>query len=168
MTSKEGYTSLQLTFALKFHQCTAPYFGAVIAADKIPPPISVPTFVIINTSTDPAIVGHWVLIYFANQKSPAIYFDSLGQLPEMHSAHIKNYLQLHSSPYYVMNWHRFQPPSSSLCGLYCSFVADKLCQRESFNSILQHFDTVDLDSNDQLVLSYYNQHIQSGAFKKPI
>ena len=158
--SDKGHTSAQLAAALRYHGCTTQALGSVVAADEIPPPgYRFPIFYIVNSSVDENVRGHWILLYISSPVSAIEYFDPLHKPPMQYSNHIDNYLKTYSAPYYISSTYRVQPSDSYNCGLYCCYVADKRCQNMSLSSIMQTFDQNDLVYNDNMVVSYFHQHI---------
>ena len=156
-----GYTSLQLGAALRTHSCTSNVLHAITGADHIPPPVFYPSFIIVNSSSDPNISGHWLLIYAESSTSALEFFDSLGQSPGHYSRHIDNYLKVYSSPTFITNTFKIQPSDSVNCGLYCAYVADRRAQGEPFSVVMQHFKSDNLQYNDRLVDRYYREHIRA-------
>ena len=160
-----GYTSIQLGYALRFHQCTAPYFGDIVPADAIPAPQSYPIFYIVNTEIEQGVIGHWILLIMTAPGAIIEYFDPLAKNPAEHSVHIDNYLKVHSGPDYIKNTVKYQSSDSFNCGLFCAFVADKRSQGKSFAQTMRYFNSDDLSMNDVMVESYYKRHIRSRALK---
>ena len=154
-----GYTSLQLGTALRLHGCTSNLLDDITGADSIPPPSFYPSFCIVNTSSDPSISGHWLLIYAETKASALEFFDSLGEKPSHYSSHIENYLKAYSSPTFITNSFKIQPSNSFNCGLFCAYMADRRAQGEPFSSVMHHFKRDDLEYNDHLVENYYRKHI---------
>ena len=161
MSTTDGTTRAQLNAVLSMHPCTRPYLGGVMAANEIPVRLGQrSTFFIVNSDENWKTGAHWLLLVFAEPPSPAVYFDPLGKPPSHYSKYIDNYLKIKSRPYYIANNVKYQPSSSNNCGQFCAFVADRMCQGESFADTLRHFDPSNLKSNDVTVMNYYKRHMQ--------
>ena len=161
MKPSNGYTGHQLATVATYHPCTAPYFGGVKAANSLPASVErYPIFFIVNSDLWWERGSHWLLIIIpAAGETSLIYFDSLGRGPRHYSHYIENFLRGHSTDRYLANTLRYQPTHSSLCGLYCLYVADKICQGETFAAALQSLNPHHLEANDQMVASYYQAHL---------
>ena len=160
MKPGSGYTGRQLANIAANHECLAPYFGGIKAANTLPTFIkSYPAFFIVNSDLWWQKGSHWLLIVIPAANTPLIYFDALGKRASQYSAHIEYFLRLHSSTHFLANTLRYQPSHSSLCGLYCLYVADKICQGQTFATVLNSFHCRQLEVNDQMVADYYKNHL---------
>lgn len=160
MKNSEGYTGRQLASIAANHVCTSRYFGGVKAANNLPNVINdYPTFFIVNSDLTWQKGSHWLLIILTAPNSSLIYFDALGKRAAQYSTHIDSFLHRHSKTFYLGNTLRYQPANSSLCGLYCLYVADRICRGQTFAKVLQSLNSQNLDSNDQTVTDYYKNHL---------
>ena len=158
----EGLSGKYLCDIAAQHECTRSYFRGVKAANMLPHHIErYPAFYIVNSSLWWESGEHWLLIFGAAADQPLIFFDSLGKRPRQHSPFIERFLTLNSSPFYVSNIRRWQPPTSKLCGLYCLFVGHELCRGQTLASTLSRFDPINLTANDELVKDFSRKRLSA-------
>jgi hypothetical protein len=119
-----------------------PQFVGTFAPDELPKRIRKPEYaLIVNSETNPAIVGHWVAL-FARGKT-VYYFDSYGRPPNFIPLLDKWCRRRFTRIYY--NRRNEQSPTSNVCGGYAIFVVWQLCHGASFRQVVAHFRRIKRD-----------------------
>ena len=106
-------------------------------------------FFIVNTVSNVAIMGHWVLIFI--NKNVLYYFDSYGNLPPDNN--IMKFIKTFPRKRYLINVKSLQSNNSFVCGAYCIYLAYFKCKGISFPSILARFSR-NKRNNDKKVLRF--------------
>ena len=99
------------------------FFG-VFAADNFPIELPCGTFVIMNASSASSLGSHWLL--FLNKEGDHIFVDPLGEPLEVYTTIYTRLMRGHWSVQQVARGISIQPKSSTLCGLYCIYIAHLL------------------------------------------
>ena len=149
----------------------------VLACDQLPTGKCLPigSTVIANLSPISSNGSHWCLFHTPSVMHPdfhcgektLLWFDSLGIVhrdfyPQF-AKFLKNYTLLLSndgSP--VQEVDRY----SESCGMFCLYVATKLCEGSSFQRILSEFDTCNLNFNECMILERLNNRFKTDKFNK--
>jgi hypothetical protein len=112
----------QISKALASDPYVSKVFAGVFPCDRVPPAVTYPCAVVVNT--DPAEMKgeHWVSYYF-DGNGDCDYFDSYGRPPSNH--HLFRFLVDNSvTPECNRVW--LQGLDSNVCGQYCiAFLADR-------------------------------------------
>ena len=108
-------------------------------------------FFIVNTSTKPNEMGHWLL--FFNDGNSLNFFDSFGFHPKMYGGPIAKYFMGHRKAKIVTE-HSLQNPASFVCGAYCIYFAYFMCKNLRHCDIISKFDVNNTRKNDKIVEAF--------------
>jgi hypothetical protein len=170
--------NFQLTEFLKKTKCQTDKI-MVLACDQLPTSqlISPGSVIISNLSPITALEGtHWCLFFYPSAHHPdfrgktertLVWFDSLG------IAHIDLYPQFRKflknyGPYITNNGSPVQEVKrySETCGMYCLYVGMKLCAGEGLQTIMNTFDSKNLNWNECMVLDYLTKSFKTADFNQ--
>jgi hypothetical protein len=146
----------------------------VLACDQLPTDHLLPfgSTVIANLSKSGTTGTHWCLFHRPPRKhssgidkTPLIWFDSLGITHPNFYPQFKSFLILYN-PLVSNNGQPVQEIQrySESCGMYCLYVAMKLCEGMGFEKILSEFNVKDLNVNECMVLQYLNESFKTDHF----
>jgi hypothetical protein len=96
---------------------------------------------IVNSETDPAIVGHWVALFARG--TDAFMFDSYGRSPRFIPL-LNRWCRRHFAHVYYSK-RREQSPTSNVCGAFAIFVIWHMCKGVSFRQIVARFRRIKRD-----------------------
>jgi hypothetical protein len=141
----------QLNNVLKQDIFSRKNYGIILAINEIPPRIIYfPTWLIINSETSYEPGGHWVSIYFKNEKNPADFFDSFGKEAQTYSDKITKLLFTHHSTFQSIA-NPIQLKNSNTCGLFVLYFIIHKMRGKSFKKIIKDFSSIDLKKNEKIV-----------------
>ena len=104
-------------------------------------------YYIVNTVSDPSIMGHWVLFHI-DERNNVNFIDSFAKNPRIYGGNISKICnELNAKN--VVNI-QLQSDDSLLCGLYCVYFVFYLTKEYSFKRILSHF-SYNYRMNDRIV-----------------
>lgn len=109
------------------------FFG-VFAADNFPLTLPPGTFVIMNASGANSLGTHWMLLL--NKEGTYVFVDPLGEPVESYTTVYKRLMHKHQSIQQIARGVSAQPKTSTLCGLYCIYIAHLLFKDAKFNYTL--------------------------------
>jgi len=129
-------------------------FGGVYPIDKLPTNDRSrrPVFYVVNTDEHRGPGKHWVVLYLP-RRGPPEFFDSLAGDPSAYHRRFGRILR----PTFLKTVRRFQRLDTRSCGLFCIYFAFHRCRGWKFADILKLFCPVNLDFNERLVLSYFDE-----------
>lgn len=158
---------------------------SVIPCDQllVDKPLPLNSAVIVNLDSSDLPGSHWVLFFTPDSaqkhcdwklqnvedETPLIWFDSLGIAkksfyPQFNKFFTNYHPILSNNSQPVQEIDRF----SESCGMYCLYVAIRLCRGENFYSIMNTFEDHDLNFNECLVLDFLNKCYKTKHFNKYI
>jgi len=108
-----------------------------------------PCFIIVNTQSDPNLFGHWILFVIKSNRK-LIFFDSLGNHPFKYGTNIAEFCCRFKN-IVLCTRKQLQSSKSITCGAFCIYVAMKICENRSVESIMKTFDLKRLENNDLMV-----------------
>ena len=112
--------------------------------------IEKPALYIVNTAHAFESYGHWLVIFISDNDQVEI-FDSFAKELNSRHANILNFVMSLNKSYTFSN-KIIQSPLSLKCGLFCLYFAYFRSRNISFDEILNIFSSVDLISNDRIVV----------------
>ena len=126
-------------------------YGGCISKDEVEK-LRNNKFYILNMDRPTGPGTHWVILFL--KRDTAIYFDSFGQPPPERISwfcrRFKNRMR---------NIGMIQSISSSSCGWYCLYVADRLIKGDSYLDIVETFDTrgttKGMKNNEEVLKRYF-------------
>lgn len=127
-------------------------FGGVYALDEVPSNVKTPGYLVVNTDARGKPGSHWVLVFKSHR---LYYFDSFG-LPPLEPP-------LRKLPVEEYNATCVQSPSSVLCGLYCVFVAIRMCRGYTLQRCLSPFSR-NVVSNDEILINLMKRELYKKVF----
>lgn len=95
-------------------------FAGVYSADTFPLTLDRNTFVVVNSDNSDEAGTHWLL--YCNRESEYSFADPLG-LPIHFYQKIFNRFVFTNFKFKELINHQLQKPTSTLCGLYCIYIA---------------------------------------------
>lgn len=106
-------------------------------------------YFIVNTVSNPNIMGHWVVfIFFRN----TVYFiDSFGKNPNFYNGNIARYYENLRNSKRILLKHQIQHDESLVCGAYALYFIFFTCKGISPNSIKLKFSNKNFRKNDRIV-----------------
>jgi len=132
-------------------------FIGCFSADKIPKKIKPNTFVVLNTDISTGGGIHWYVVY---RYSTAILevFDSLG-IDEKKKDFLEQHLKIRGVKEIEFNTTVFQKNDTDSCGKFVVyFIINRLFNLDhSFRNILEELFVENLDTNEKLVESFYEE-----------
>ena len=152
----------RLNTSLRTNVVTAPYFHGVVLSSELPN-VWLPcerAFVVINTLTvDEARagrIGHFVAVILRSKDSPVIFFDSYAKQLNFYNRTIRTFVNSFRKPVRYLS-KRIQSDQTSVCGLYCAYVAYHFSQdfSRSLAQVLSRFQSHDLVTNDKTVICWF-------------
>lgn len=141
------------------------YFDGTFASDTLPKSIKKDHFIICNTDTSNGPGKHWYCIIKSTPSSLEC-FDSLG-VDETKKEFLKANFKQKNVEEIKFNVTSLQPDDSISCG---QFVLYFIIQRShnkdlSFSNLLNDIFTISKETNEELVLNFFRDHLQNGTDK---
>lgn len=93
----------------------------IFAADNFPVKIPKNTFIILNASNSNTYGTHWLLL--CNRNNVIYFADPLGYSLESYANVLKRVMLMTDKVIEVMKNNAMQLENSTLCGLYCIYIA---------------------------------------------
>ena len=133
---------LEITRLLKNCPITRNKFIGTLTPDRLPKNVKKREYaLIINTVSDPAIMGHWCSLYVKGRS--AWFFDSYGRsvklIPELDKWCKARFTRI------FYNKRSEQKPTSNVCGAFAIFATYEMCRGASFQSIVGRFKRIKND-----------------------
>ena len=154
-------SNYQLMIITSNHECTQSALGGVYSFNLIPSAaIKFPSFWICNNKDSNQPGEHWFSCYFQSESSPAEFFCSFGKSPSDYSSQLEYILKKSGNGNVQYNPRSVQADQSLSCSYFCLYVVDQRCRGVSYEGILSKFSSSDLKYNDDLVVTYVQQHMR--------
>jgi hypothetical protein len=151
----------QINVIFKLDKLTSKKFAGIFACDKTKDNFNNNnSFVLVNTDNSNNKGEQWLL--FFKQDDITIFFDSLAYTLDAYNTCVTNAF-LHfskNSKESKYNTKRLQYSDSSLCGVYCIYVARELCKGKTINMIEESF-TQDLIQNDKKLKAWFKVYLKT-------
>jgi hypothetical protein len=146
--------SQQLYNVLKQEIFSKKNFGEILAINEIPNKISYfPTWLIINNESSYELGGHWIALYFKNEKMPADFFDSFAKEAITYNDKITKLLFTHHNIFQSID-KPIQAKNSNTCGLFVLYFLIHRMRGKPFEKIIHNFSTNNLAQNDKIVKDF--------------
>ena len=150
--------SKQITNILSKNKATQPYFIGCFINNNIPIQMLVNNagdfFIIVNTITNVAKMGHWILFFMRNRE--LLFFDSFGLHPEVYNGSIYKFYCAYPGRKRIITNSALQNKFSLVCGAYVIYVAFMLSTNRSLCTTFSKFSS-NTCKNDRFVVRFlYN------------
>lgn len=152
--------SKQIEILLKCDRATLKYFKGVFSCDNIERNKQKKYFIIVNSASSQQTGKHWLLFFRHNEQ--CTFFDSLGNRPTFYGNCIEKAFKEFSeeSETLIFNSKKLQSSETSVCGIYCIYMATELCRNKSINTIENHFSS-DYRKNDKKIEIWFRKYIKN-------
>ncbi len=154
-------TNHEIFVIAKLHYHTRRLFKGCYTSDTLPTIVDYPTLIICNKSLSNQRGSHWIGICCLSPRLPSEMFDSRAIGMEAYSILLEKFLVRTGNGSYKINNYEYQPESSDTCGYYALAFLDWRSQGVSYEKCLLKLSKTDLQTNDQIVTSYVNDHMST-------
>ena len=113
--------------------------------DNLPKKCREKKFYIVNFNKELESGSHWVAVISSDC---CYYFDSFGIYPP---PEIERFMQT-SGKKMKMSMYRIQELGSIMCGYFCIYMINEMCEGREFYDALLEFDPVNYNKNDKTVI----------------
>jgi len=112
---------------------------------------------IVYTGTQFESVAHFILILWRDRV--LYFFDSYGRNPSQINDLLKKFMKRFPAEIVEFNTVQVQSEQSCICGLWCFYVASKLVDNFSLESIVDSFSPTDWKKNDDIIFAWAKKQI---------
>ncbi len=144
--------SYQLNEILSSNLTTKTFFKGIYDNSSVNPQLAHTknSFFIVNTSSDPSVMGHWVLFYI-NEKKELFFMCSLGFKTNFYKKDINRfYHNFNGNKYHVCDY-RIQQNTSLTCGAFCIYFCYHIAKNISPLVIFKKFSKQNISRNETKV-----------------